>query len=358
MQRSLKLSEASWLLWPETKALIQAFGTTPLRFVGGAVRDSLLGKPVKDVDVATILLPDDVMKLLAVTHIKAVPTGIDHGTVTAVIAGHHFEITTLRRDISTDGRRAVVAYTQDWQQDASRRDFTMNALYCDADGQVTDYFNGAEDAKKGHVRFIGEPAERIHEDALRILRFFRFLACYGHHDPDKKALLACAAAVGKIDRLSGERIQQEMFKLLVSEKAAYALKIMQDHGILKHIIPDKLPFKSLQNLPELLHKTDQTSDPILGLALLLRSSSVVAQLVAVRWKLSRSHTQQLSDLCIKRHALSGNEKALKKKIRALGKESFIQHVLLEVAEGEDVKTGIAAIKLAADWDIPGRGPLR
>src|ERR1700722_3068552 len=142
----MKIVVAKWLHWPETKALIRAFNGAPMRFVGGAVRDSLLDITVKDVDLATTLLPEKVSALLSGAGIKVVPTGIDHGTVTAVVGKRHFEITTLRRDVSTDGRRAVVAYTDDWRKDASRRDFTMNALYCDAAGEITDYFGGIEDA--------------------------------------------------------------------------------------------------------------------------------------------------------------------------------------------------------------------
>src|SRR5579872_7361897 len=205
-----------WLKWPETQALIKAFADAkaPIRFVGGCVRDALLGRAVQDVDVATPLRPEATMALLQKAGIKAIPTGIDHGTATAVIHGKHFEITTLRKDVSTDGRHATVAYTDDWKEDAARRDFTINALYLSPDGELFDYFNGARDAKEGHVRFIGNAGERIREDYLRILRFFRFYAWYGKTEPDKEALTACTEAANNIGTLSGERVQQEMLKLL------------------------------------------------------------------------------------------------------------------------------------------------
>ena len=180
------LSRAAWLHWPQTKRLVAAFAPYPqtLRFVGGAVRDSLLGREVKDVDAATTLLPEAVMALLEKAKIAAIPTGIDHGTVTAVIDGKHFEITTLRKDLACDGRHADVAFTDNWRDDAQRRDFTMNAMYLSPEGELFDYFDGETDARAGKVRFIGDAGARIAEDYLRILRFFRFFAHYGVGAPD------------------------------------------------------------------------------------------------------------------------------------------------------------------------------
>ena len=176
-------------------------------------------KSVQDVDAATTLLPQATMALLEKAGIRAIPTGIAHGTVTAVIDGKHIEITTLRRDVATDGRHAEVAFTDDWEEDASRRDFTLNALYLSPSGELFDYFGGQADAKAGHVRFIGDPAARIAEDYLRILRFFRFHAHYGKSAPDAIALKACAHAAGHIESLSGERIQHELLKLLAAPHA-------------------------------------------------------------------------------------------------------------------------------------------
>src|SRR3984885_9142769 len=175
------LNDRSWLDAKATRTLIAALdaGGLAFRFVRGPVRDGLLGRKVADIDVATPAKPDDVVRAVAAAGLKAIPTGIAHGTITAMVGRHPYEITTLRRDVETDGRHAVVAFTDDWQADAARRDFTMNALYADRDGAITDFFGGEADARAGHVRFIGNAAERIAEDGLRILRFFRFHAWYG-----------------------------------------------------------------------------------------------------------------------------------------------------------------------------------
>ena len=196
-----------------SKALGADDGLT--RYVGGAVRDELLGLPVSDIDLATRLRPDEVVERLEAAGIKAVPTGIEHGTVTAVSDGQPVEVTTLRRDVSTDGRRATVAFTDDWQEDAARRDFTINALYADpADGEIFDYFGGLDDLEARRVRFIGDPLERIAEDHLRILRFFRFHARFGTGEPDPAALDACTARANDLMALSRERIADELLKLL------------------------------------------------------------------------------------------------------------------------------------------------
>jgi poly(A) polymerase len=194
------IADASWRHWPETQKLVTAFSSYPhaVRFVGGAVRDTLLDRLVQDIDVATTLLPEATMSVLQQAGIHVVPTGIQHGTVTAVIDGRHFEITTLRKDVACDGRHAEVAFTDNWQEDASRRDFTMNAMYMSTEGELFDYFSGQEDAKAGRVRFIGDANTRISEDYLRILRFFRFYAHYGREAPNYEALVACAANVSHL----------------------------------------------------------------------------------------------------------------------------------------------------------------
>ena len=230
--------DPQWLHWPQTQKLVAAFAAQPdaLRFVGGAVRDAFLKRPVQDVDAATTLVPQATMALLAKAGIRAIPTGIEHGTVTAVIDGKHFEITTLRRDVSTDGRHAEIEYTDDWKEDAKRRDFTINALYLSTQGELFDYFGGVEDVKKGVVRFIGDANQRIAEDYLRILRFFRFYAHYGKGVPEAAALTACTAQAQHMAALSGERIQQEMFKLLAAPQSHRVVKWMIENGILDHVL--------------------------------------------------------------------------------------------------------------------------
>ncbi len=217
-----------------------------MRFVGGCVRNALMGLPVGDIDLATTLPPSDVTQKLTKAKIKVVPTGIDHGTVTAVLNGVGYEITTLRRDVETDGRRAVVAFTMDWAEDAARRDFTMNALYADLDGNIYDPLGqGLADLEKRKVKFVGDAETRIREDYLRILRFFRFHSIYGKGAPDTKALAACAKFAPKIKILSRERITGEFTKILMGASPQKILEVMQVHKILPDILgktfnPDRI----------------------------------------------------------------------------------------------------------------------
>lgn len=227
--------------WTERRGLAALIATLDgkARFVGGAVRDTLLGLEVKDVDIATPLMPKDVMDRLTAASIKVIPTGIAHGTVTAVLPDGPVEITTLRRDVSTDGRRATVAFSDDWKEDAARRDFTINALYADPQTlEVFDYFGGLEDLKKLRVRFIGSAAERIAEDHLRIMRYFRFLARFGQQQVDDEAFDACTAAAAKLETLSRERVADELLKLLGTGDPKFAVRQMLDAGIFGHIIED------------------------------------------------------------------------------------------------------------------------
>jgi poly(A) polymerase len=240
------------------------------RFVGGAVRNALLGAPVTDIDIATALEPDDVMRRLVAAGLGALPTGIEHGTVTAVADGVPFEVTTLRRDVATDGRRAVVAFTADWKEDASRRDFTMNALYADEAGTVFDYFGGIADLRAGKVRFVGEPLMRIREDYLRILRLFRFHAWYGRGEIDKAALAAAEAEKAGLKTLSGERVQKELLRLLEAKDPMPAVNTMVAAEILQQLIP-RPRLDRLQNLVRIERERDYRPEPILRLAALLPS---------------------------------------------------------------------------------------
>ena len=229
-----------WLTRPATQALCAALqaGGHRVFFVGGCVRNALLGEMVGDLDLATDALPEKVVRLVEAAGFKAIPTGIDHGTVTVLAGGLPHEITTFRRDVQTDGRHAVVAYSTDLAQDAARRDFTMNALYADPSGEVIDPLGGLPDLRARRLRFVGEPAQRIREDYLRILRFFRFSATYG--DPalgmDAEGLAACAELADGIDGLSRERIGAEMRKLLSARDPAPALASMAASGVLRHVL--------------------------------------------------------------------------------------------------------------------------
>lgn len=229
-------SENSQFAWLHTKSVEQlaaALGDDNLRFVGGAVRDSLLGREIQDLDAATSLPPEDVLARLAKAEIKAVPTGLKHGTVTAVFDDRAIEITTLRHDVETHGRHATVAFHSDWEADAARRDFTINALYVSLAGKLFDYYGGEDDLRQGRVRFIGDAKDRIREDALRIFRFFRIHAHYGKGEPDAEGLAACRELAQLAQNLSIERVRDEMLKLLAAADPVPLLQIMDGAGVLK-----------------------------------------------------------------------------------------------------------------------------
>lgn len=236
-----KIRGASWLVAPETIAVIEALDAArpgASRFVGGCVRNTLIGQPVDDIDIATQLLPDAVIAAAKAAGLAAVPTGIEHGTITVICNHRPFEVTTLRRDVTTDGRRATVAFTEDWNEDAQRRDFRLNALYADADGTVHDLTGGGvEDAKAGRIIFIGDAETRLREDYLRILRFFRFSAWYGAGALDARGLAACAALKDGLKTLSAERVWKELKKLCAAPDPAPALKAMDQNGILALAAP-------------------------------------------------------------------------------------------------------------------------
>ncbi|EHS53925.1 Polynucleotide adenylyltransferase region [Rhizobium sp. PDO1-076] len=234
------LSQQDWFRTPALGrlfALLNADGGE-VRVAGGAVRNGLLGLPVSDIDLATTLQPEEVIARAKAAGIKAVPTGIEHGTVTLVLDGKGYEVTTLRRDVETDGRRAQVAFGADWQEDAERRDLTINGLYAGQDGQVIDLVGGLADIETRTVRFIGDAEQRIAEDYLRVLRFFRFFAYYGHGRPDAAGLKACARAREKLKTLSAERVWSEMKKLLSARDPGRALLWMRQSGVLGEILPE------------------------------------------------------------------------------------------------------------------------
>ena len=222
---------------PGLQQVLAALAPHPALIVGGAVRNALLGEPVEDIDIATALRPERVLELAAAAGLKVVPTGIEHGTVTVVAEGEGFEVTTFRRDVETDGRRAVVEFSDRLEEDAARRDFTINALYAGADGAVIDPVGGLADLAARRLRFVGDPYQRIAEDYLRILRFFRFHARYGRGAPDDAALAACAAGAEGLARISRERIGAEMRKLLSAPDPVEAVRLMQRTGVLAQVLP-------------------------------------------------------------------------------------------------------------------------
>ncbi|HYW16749.1 MAG TPA: CCA tRNA nucleotidyltransferase [Allosphingosinicella sp.] len=281
------------------KSLLAALGAADgdTRYVGGCVRDTLIGLPVSDVDLATRLPPEEVIERLGRARIKAVPTGLAHGTVTAVVAGQPVEVTTLRRDVSTDGRHATIAYTDDWREDAARRDFTMNALLADpASLEVVDYFGGEADLAARRVRFIGDPLTRIAEDHLRILRFFRFFARFGIGDPDPEALDACAARANDLMALSRERIADELTKLLALPEPVAAVRLLVGRGILKPVLPEIEP-DGVGRLARLAGREAEAGvapHPLRRLAALLPADSEKAAAVAARLRLSNRSARRLA----------------------------------------------------------------
>ncbi len=260
------------------------------RVVGGAVRNSLMGLAVADIDIATTLLPDAVTERAAAAGIKAVPTGIDHGTVTLVIDGRPFEVTTLRADVETDGRRAKVAFSTDWQTDAERRDLTINALYADASGEVIDLVGGLGDIEKRNIRFIGDAATRIAEDYLRILRFFRFFAWYGSGRPDAEGLKASSAARSKLKTLSAERVWSELRKLLAADDPGRALLWMRQVAVLTEILPEteKWGIDAIPALVATEKALGWAPDPLLRLAAIVPPDAARLEALAARLKLSNA----------------------------------------------------------------------
>jgi poly(A) polymerase len=257
------------------------------RIVGGAVRDMLAGRPVQDIDIATPLSPEEVTRALNRAGLRALPTGISHGTVTALSGQSAFEVTTLRRDVETDGRHAIVAFTEDWREDAARRDFTINAMSMERDGALHDYFGGAADLAAGSVRFVGSPAARIAEDYLRALRYFRFQGRYGRTPPDAETRAALADAAPRLGSLSAERVWSETAKILRTTDPLPVLRLMAELGVLAALFPEGATPEAIGRLD-----TDAPADAVLRLAALL-GTSTAAGAVAARLKLSVAERERL-----------------------------------------------------------------
>jgi poly(A) polymerase len=324
-------------------------GGQPVRFVGGCVRDGVLGRRVVDIDLATPEAPKRVMALLQAASLKAIPTGIEHGTVTAVADGRPFEITTLRRDVTTDGRRAVVAFTDDWQEDAARRDFTINALSADPDGTVHDPFGGIADLQAGRVRFVGDAATRIREDVLRILRFFRFQAHYGRGEPDAAGLAACREHAALLPGLSAERIAAELLKLLKAGDAAGTVALMREAGILAPILAELTDIERLRGLQSLAE--GEARDPVLRLAALLPDDPAVAGAVAERLRLSNADRVRLVTLAGPPEDCwpAADERGLRRALRRLGKAWC-------AISGCWPRRGATALAAGRPWRLPRPGP--
>lgn len=317
--------------------------------VGGAVRNALMGVGPTDIDITTEYTPQEITQKCEAQNMKVIPTGIDHGTVTVVIDKIHFEVTTLRKDVETDGRHAVVAYTDNWAEDARRRDFTMNTLLMDMDGNIYDPISvGLKDIKAHHIAFVGVPAQRIEEDVLRILRFFRFHAQYGRGEMDAEALAACTKAADKIATLSRERVTQEFMKILAVRDPTDVLKIMQDSNILPQVFD-----KNYQSdiLHRLCYFQDEFQAPHLVSRLFVLAGMTPRLFDGV---LLLSHIQKKFmiklQLATTPH-LYANEKAMKKAIFYHGHDLLRQGYLLRCAKtGQPVEAGM--MDILENWDVP------
>jgi poly(A) polymerase len=340
-----ELLRADWTRREDLARLVDVLGRDNLRWVGGAVRDTLLGNAVKDIDAATRLKPDEVIARLTDAQIRTVPTGIDHGTVTALLPEGPVEITTLRKDVSTDGRRATVAFSDDWREDAARRDFTINALYADpVSGQLFDYFDGLRDLEERRVRFIGDPRERIREDHLRILRYYRFQARFGY-TLDEEAERACAELAPMLKGLSRERVGWELQHLLAVADPTATVQRMYQQGVLGVVLPEAGDHEivAFEKLVEAERAAALPPSPIRRLAALLPPDSKAAEQVAARLRLSGAQKKRLGNAA-GRGGQPDNPHALAYR---LGREGAIDRLLLF---GESP----AAI---IDWSIP-RLPLK
>ena len=356
------IGQRGWMRAPETRAVIAALeaagGPGCARFVGGCVRNALTGHPVADIDIATSLTPDAVVAALKAARLKAVPTGIEHGTVTAVSGGKPFEVTTLRRDVETDGRHAVVAFTDDWAEDAMRRDFRLNAIYADAEGRLYDPTGqGVADAKAGRIVFVGDPETRIREDGLRILRFFRFLAWSGRGEPDAASLAACAALRELILPLSAERVSKELLKLLGADDPRPAMRLMAQTGVLPAALPMLEGTKRFERLVEI--ETDQAfeADALLRLAALLPRDPINVMFAAEKLRLSNAERQRLiSTLGTTPRLVSWiSPREMRRAVYKVGVEAFCDRVMLAWAQSEHPAAGTqfrALLPMARTWPVP------
>ena len=341
---------ARWLAEPDVVQVMEALAADgrPARFVGGCVRDTLAGLDGggTDLDIATPEPPRRVMALLAAAGFRPLPTGLQHGTVSVVQGRRRFEITTLRRDVATDGRHAVVEFTDDFAADAARRDFTINAMSCEADGTLHDPVGGRADLATGRVRFVGDPMVRITEDYLRVLRFFRFHARFGRGAPDAAALTACAALAAGIDGLSGERVRQELWLILALGEPLRALEPMAATGVLGRVIAGPVRLAALRSpvLP---------AEPLLGLAALLRPSPRErAEALAGRLRLANRERERLAAL-VATPSPEGDDRAQRLGLSRLGADLYRDLARLDMASGAlAAGAGAHRLALADQWVEP------
>ena len=348
---SHRLQGQAWLTAPATRAVMAALaaagGPDCARFVGGCVRNALIGAPIDDIDIATTLTPDVVVAALKAAGLRSVPTGIEHGTVTAISERQPFEITTLRRDVSTDGRRATVAFTTDWAEDAGRRDFRLNALYADADGVILDPTEqGYDDALAGRIVFVGEPEGRIREDYLRILRFYRFFAWYGRGAPDAAAVEACAALAEGVEQLSAERVSKELLKLLAAPDPRAAVRLMDQAGVLGRVAPQP------ESLTLFEAMVGVSADPVLRLSALLPDEAEAVRAAALKLRLSNAQRDRLVEAVAERIDPAMSEAETRAAIWRAGRQAVEDRLYRAWASGADAGVVQRLLALATAWTPP------
>ena len=359
-----RLAIAPWMSAPSTRAVLGALeakgGAGCARFVGGCVRNALVDRPIDDIDIATVLTPEEVMAALAAAGLRYVPTGLEHGTITAIAGGRPYEVTTLRRDVETDGRRAVVAHSRDWGEDAQRRDFRLNALYMDGEGLIYDPTGaGVDDALCGRIVFVGDPHIRIREDYLRILRFFRFRAWFGRGAADAEGLAACAALKDGLRRLSAERVSKELLKLLAAEDPRQAVGEMAQAGALDMILPEARPLDRLNALVgiegSLIAQGLGQADAELRFAALLPADAAGAGAIAQRLRLSNAQRERLEAAVPPDPAIDPAMSPAQARARLyiLGARAFEDRLELAWAErGGEGEPWLDLIRLARAWVRP------
>ena len=353
------LSDAAWLREGPLARLLAVLARDgeQARVVGGAVRNALLGASISEFDVATTAVPDEVIRRVTAAGFKPVPTGIEHGTVTVVIDSRPFEVTTLREDVETFGRHATVRFGRDWKADAERRDFTMNALSVTADGTVHDYVGGLADLAARRVRFIGEARQRIAEDYLRILRFFRFHATYGHGAPDADSLRACIAGRAGLDQLSRERVRMELLKLLPAPHAVPTLAVMAESGLLVPVLGGVPDLAGFANMAKVEAAAGMQADPVQRLGALAVRIVEDAERLWQRLRLSNAEHERLASMGEAWWRITPtDDHAARALLYRLGPQRFVDRVLIAWARSPDAGAADegwrALAMLYANWTIP------
>ena len=364
MSKEQQAFNAPWLDEQPLNELLAALDRDgeEARVVGGAIRNTLIGEAAGDIDIATTALPDEVINRVQAAGFKAVPTGIEHGTITAIAQGRPFEITTLREDVETFGRRARVVFGRDWRRDAERRDFTMNALFVSRDGTIYDYVEGLTDIAMRRVRFIGDPAARIAEDYLRILRFFRFHASFGEGAPDPQGVAACIAGRAGLEQLSRERIRMELLKLVAGRRAPAALAVMTDSGLLDLVLAGVPFIASFAKMAELDARLGLSPDPVRRIGALAVCVIEDAERLRERLRMSNAEYERLCSMAQGWRDIGPDwdEQRARVLLYRLGPDRFVDRVLLAWArssQGPGDPSWAVLASLPARWNAP-RFPLK